>query len=50
MGLPMVLNSNLGPILPVSEILELLYAEATFFHTPLLFGQNFGGVLFGVAL
>jgi len=33
-------NSNLGPILPVSKILQVFFAKTA---TPLLFHPNFGG-------
>ena len=36
-GFLLVLNSNLGPIFPILEILELLYADSHFFPYPPLF-------------
>ena len=38
------LNSNLGPLLPVSEILELLYAESRFFQHPTPIRAKISGV------
>jgi len=47
MGLLLVLisnESNRGPILPISEILELLYAKSHFFSTPLPYSAQIFGV------
>ena len=41
----LVLNSNLGAILPHFRVLELLYDECQFFHTHPCSGQNFGNQL-----
>ena len=43
-----ILNSNLGPMLPRFRDLELLYAESQFLNTPPLFRPKFRSVPFRV--